>query len=302
MNFETNIVFVNLASYICLARKSTIMLIKEIAAQAETTARTIQRDIAAFNKANKTSHSDSLKEGVYDVALLDYLQEKRGFAIISVEEKRVEMIEAIEDHIQDNENTYVLSDDVIKTRIDTPVKHKKDRQNTRTKAKTNKKTDLQTRLSADWIIGIISTTAKSCNPAKLILLVFQSYIYALLCTRVLTMINAKAATITDGLEIHVPDIWVLWVVGYVVDSGGFAIAKNLKVKDKWDNSIMNWIIAFFVFQIVIDLCYLFGPFFPWVEWVGAVAVVCSGALGLMAYARAEFDKSRNIDSSGRNAR
>jgi len=131
------------------------MLIKDIAAQANTTNRTIQRDIEAFNKANSTSHSDSLKEHVIDVDLLQYLQQKRNFSMVtaeSVEEKRLVLVEAIEEHIQSNANTAVLSNDKPIKRTDTPGKPKKSSHDTQPKATQAKKTDLQTRLSADWLI------------------------------------------------------------------------------------------------------------------------------------------------------
>lgn len=75
---QSHIVFSFLYVYICFARKSTIMLIREIAAAANTTARTIQRDIEAYNKANGTEHLFGLKDDVTDAELLMFIRGKRN--------------------------------------------------------------------------------------------------------------------------------------------------------------------------------------------------------------------------------
>ncbi len=111
------------------------MLIKDIAAQAKTTARTIQRDIKAYNLANETDHSDSLKDDVNDGDLLVFLQVKRELKLVLPTDSDIESPNSEVKPILDESNTAVLSDDVSELRTSTPAKHKKQRQNTRLKVR-----------------------------------------------------------------------------------------------------------------------------------------------------------------------
>ena len=135
---------------------------------------------------------------------------------------------------------------------------------------------------------------------KVVLLAFQSYIYAMYTMRVFAFLNTRMASRDDISDLytntilHEPWFVGMWVLGFFVDGAGFAIAAKLsEPKYLSDGDVrMTWISWFFVLQIAIDLCYLFGTFHPVVEWFGAVIIVIAPALGIMAYARATFKKGK----------
>lgn len=155
------------------------MLIKEIASLAEVGVRTIQRDISKFNELNETDHSESEKYDHTDVDLLTFIANKRGIEIpitypsskniyfggserppsdMFVEKNTVNgQIDILEQQNQVNElferaNRPSLSNDNGDKRVSVPDNTGKGRQKSNSKPKTKKKTDLQTRLSADWLV------------------------------------------------------------------------------------------------------------------------------------------------------
>lgn len=135
---------------------------------------------------------------------------------------------------------------------------------------------------------------------KVVLLAFQSYIYAMYVMRVFAFLNTQVGKRADIAEtyadtvLHEPWFYGMWVLGFFVDGAGFAIAQKLS-EPKYlsdGDTRLTWIGWFFVLQVVIDMCYLFGTFHPIIEWFGAVVIVVAPALGIMAYARATFKKGQ----------
>lgn len=117
------------------------MLIKEIATKANTTPRTIQRDIDSYNLLNGTDHSNSLKEPIEDEGLIGYLAEKRGVGLVQAKTTDV--------------HRSIVSDDLVKKPTVVREEPTKQRQQANLKPKRKKKVDLQTRLSADWLIMLV---------------------------------------------------------------------------------------------------------------------------------------------------
>lgn len=112
------------------------------------------------------------------------------------------------------------------------------------------------------------------------LLLFQAYIFARLADIIFLQIEPN----------HNVPLFILFLLGFFVDSSGFAIALKLD-KPKYETDPdprKGWILLFYVFQIVIDLCYLLFETFPFAYWIGAVLIVTSPALGLFAYSRSKF--------------
>jgi hypothetical protein len=135
---------------------------------------------------------------------------------------------------------------------------------------------------------------------KVVLLAFQSYIYAMYVMRVFAFLNTQVGKRADIAEtyadtaLHEPWFYGMWVLGFFVDGAGFAIAQKLS-EPKYlsdGDTRLTWIGWFFALQVVIDMCYLFGTFLPIIEWFGAVVIVVAPALGIMAYARATFKKGQ----------
>lgn len=135
---------------------------------------------------------------------------------------------------------------------------------------------------------------------KIALLLFQSYIFAIYVDRVFSFLNTQIAKRPDisqqyaDVVLHHPSFYLMWIVGFIVDGAGFAIAKKLSEPKfaSYQDERMTWIGWFFVVQIAIDVCYLFGTFNQYIEWFGAVIIVISPALSIMAYARATFRKGQ----------
>ena len=138
-----------------------IMLIKEIASLAEVGVRTIQRDIESFNKQNQTFHSKGLADTVVNESLLSYLEDKRGFVRVEEDDgddPRIEPLVAVP-------NLELIKEGIIEATKDKAVKTntssdssgsgRKSRQRANSKPKSKKKTDLQTILSANWMVIVV---------------------------------------------------------------------------------------------------------------------------------------------------
>jgi len=132
------------------------------------------------------------------------------------------------------------------------------------------------------------------------LLAFQSYIYALYSMRLFafisTQLNSRAdisKTYTDDI-IHQPCLYAMCALGFFVDSAGFAIAAKLSEPKYLSDGDprLTWIGWFLALQLVIVICYLFGAFNTYVEWVGAIIIQAAPVGGLNAYYRATFKKGQ----------
>lgn len=135
---------------------------------------------------------------------------------------------------------------------------------------------------------------------KFALLAFQSYIYALYSMRLFAFINTQlnsradiSKTYTDDI-IHQPWLYAMWALGFFVDSAGFAIAAKLSEPKYLSDGDprLTWIGWFLALQLVIVICYLFGAFNTYVEWVGAIIIHAAPVVGLNAYYRATFKKGQ----------
>lgn len=135
---------------------------------------------------------------------------------------------------------------------------------------------------------------------KFALLAFQSYIYALYSMRLFAFINTQldsradiSKTYTDDI-IHQPWLYAMWALGFFVDSAGFAIAAKLSEPKYLSDGDprLTWVAWFLVLQLAIVICYLFGAFSIYVEWVGAIIIHAAPVVGLNAYYRATFKKGQ----------
>ena len=135
---------------------------------------------------------------------------------------------------------------------------------------------------------------------KFALLAFQSYIYALYSMRLFAFINTQldsrtdiSKTYTDDI-IHQPWLYAMWALGFFVDSAGFAIAAKLSEPKYLSDGDprLTWIGWFLVLQLLIVICYLFGAFSTYMEWVGAIIIHAAPVVGLNAYYRATFKKGQ----------
>jgi hypothetical protein len=137
----------------------------------------------------------------------------------------------------------------------------------------------------EWsAVRLTVTLFSNYNIAKLALLGFQSFVFAVFAAYV---IENKLQLM--NLPYRVP-FALLWVIGFFVDAAGFAIARKLPKPDaSWKADERAWWLGgFFVFQIALDACFIFYESGNGFAITGQLLVFFAAAFSIAAYSRSDF--------------